>query len=147
MQQYRPHPIYYLLMAAMLFLIVLLGRGLRDGVILGDLLFLGVGIGAFLYFAGALTTVVTVTDTAVTVHHPLGKLLRRSTGQAGQQILFQQLIQVELTGRLLPSLTLLYHPRATNTFVDTETIQHITLPMVLQQEELQTALEAVIPQH
>lgn len=147
MQQYRPHPIYYLLTAAMLFLIVLLGWGLRDGIILGDLLFLGIGIGALLYFAGALTTVVTIDEHALAVYHPLGRLLRKSTNRPGQPILFQQLIQVELTGRLLPSLTLLYHPRETDAFVDTEQIQHITLPMILQQEELQTQLEAMISQN
>ncbi len=136
-QQFRPHPIYYLLTLAMLFLAGLLLWGLRNGVTAGDLLFLMIALVAALYFGTALTVRITLTTTGLCVQQrlPLGEK---------SQIDFRQLIRAERGGRLLPTLTLLYHPLQANGLVDVDEIAQLVLPLLSNQEELQQQLTASI---
>ena len=149
-EQFRPHPIYYLLIGVMMILACLLAWGMSNGITLGEVLFFGITMVAVSYFLFSVMTSLTVTDTAISVRHPL-KLLNTPSWpqthgtQAGEKIVFRQLISVERTGRILPALTLLYHPMQANQLIDTDRIIHITLPMVTNQDALHARLEAAIP--
>lgn len=154
-QQFRAHPIYILLTLLLLILAGLLVWGMRDAVTLGELLFLGITLTAAGYFIVALTTSLTLAESAIHLHYPLRLWRSRASTQShaspvdrpegDQQIAFRQLISVERAGRLLPVLTLLYHPIQANGLVDIDQIAQVTLPMVANGDELQERLEAVVP--
>ena len=149
-QQFRPHPIYYLLIVAMLLLSGLLCWGMRTGIGPGDLLFLFITLAAVGNFLSALMTSLTITESAIHLRRPLARwrnpFSMRSHGtQTKEQIAFRQLIRVDRAGRILPALTLLYHPLQPNGLVDMDRVTYVTLPMVTNQNMLQEYLEAVTP--
>ncbi|MCB0063683.1 MAG: hypothetical protein KDE19_16285 [Caldilineaceae bacterium] len=155
-QQFRSHPIYALLTLLLLLLAALLVWGMRDGIAPGDLLFFVVALAAAGYFAISLTTSIRLTESELHIHRPLRLWENRSAQQreasvthapSGFQIAFRQLISVERTGRLLPVLTILYHPVQADGLIDVTHIAQSTLPLVIHQDELQARLEEVVPVH
>lgn len=148
--EYRAHSIYYLLTAAMLALLLLLGWELWRTPTPGALLFVAITLGAGLWFASAFGTRIHLSPTAITLERAIGdKLpspLNRVLPYSTQTVAYRQLIHAEESGRFLSVLTLLYYPIQPDGLLDFDHVASITLPMVTNQEQLLAHLEAVVPE-
>lgn len=156
-RQFRSHPLYGILAFLTLLLSALFAWDMRDGITGGELLFLLIGIVATLVFVDALTTVIVIRDNVLYIRG-LRTLLRgwatrqndslvretESIARQGTHLALPQLTHVEQSGRLMKTLTLLYHPVQSNGLIDTERLEQITLPMVQNQDQLQEWLEAAV---
>lgn len=155
-REFRSHPIYYVLTAGVLLLLVLLGWDLWHNATPATFLFVGIVLVITLWFISALGVRVTLAPAELTIIRPPWSLLSifgyvSSVIDLGDNpptkaIAYRQLISVEESGRFFSTLTLLYYPVAPDGLLDLEQIANLTLPIVRNQQDLRERLEAAIPQ-
>ncbi len=161
-EEFRVHPLYYLLVAFSVLLLLLLGRALWEMVTTGVLLFFGIAIVAILWFLSALGTRVHLLPTEMAIQMPmrfpllppLCTQLRTSPVNATEvfdrrttcTIDYRQLYSIDESGRFLTVLTILYYPKEQDGLLDLTQIATITLPLMRNQQTLRQRLAAVIAQ-
>jgi len=148
--EFRTHPIYYLLTGGSLLLFALLSWDLWHYPTPGTLLFVGITLAATVWFALALNVHVRLSANEVTITRPYREhipiMLPVVEQSPTQTIAHRQLVSVEMSGRLLSALTLLYYPIQPDGLLDFDRIGTLTLPVLTRQEDLHKRLEAAIPQ-
>lgn len=135
-QTFLPHPLYRWLTLGCLLLTGLLGWSLIDSIALEEFFFFLLSATISIWFGNALFSRIQLQERTITLHTPL---------RGVQAVDFRQLVSAAETGRMMHSLSLLYHPRQPDGLLDLEQIQHLWLPAVVDQEQLLTAIEARIP--
>jgi hypothetical protein len=108
---------------------------MRQGVRWDTALFALIGLAGGLWAGWMASTRIELTADALILH----RLFFR------QRVDFLQIISVSTQGRLLTVLTLLYHPRRQDGFVDTDSVRSLLAPGVENQEALLSALESRTP--
>ncbi len=144
-EEFRVHPLYYLLVVLSALLSLLLGRTLWHTATTGTLLFFGVALVALLWFLSALGTRVHLLQTAMTIQRPL-RLLLPSPQERACTIDYRQLYSVDQSGRFLQVLTILYYPKEPDGLLDLAQVTTITLPLMGNQQILRQRLEDAIAQ-
>lgn len=155
-EEFRVHPLYYLLVALSALLLLLLSWTLWETATAGTLLFLGIGIVALFWFISALGTRVYLSQTGLTIQQPLRfpvlsqfrspQVEAKPAAQQGTSctIDYRQLYSIDESGRLLTVLTILYYPKAADGLLDLTQIATMTLPVMRNQQLLRQRLEAAI---
>jgi len=114
----------------------LLGWSLVQSVTPEAIFFLGISLGAGLWFANEMLSRIALSERTIALQRPLRGVC---------EVEFRQLVSVAESGRFTQSLSVLYYPRQPDSLLDLEHIHHLSLPAVTDQERLLMAIEARIP--
>lgn len=134
-EEYRASPRYWFLaiggLAASILLILDLFRGVRWD----SLLFAVIGLVGGLWALWMATTRVYVADDGIVV--------KRFT--AAYKIDYQQIRSVDVQGRFLSVLSIVFHPRREDGLIDTDQVGSMLVPALVDQGQLIERLEDKIP--
>lgn len=134
-QTFLPHPLYRWLTLGCLLLTGLFAWSLIDSITLEEFFFFLLSATISIWFGNALFSRIQLQERTITLHSPL---------RGVQAVDFRQVVSATEAGRLLHSLTLLYHPRQPDGLLDLEQIKHLGLPAVVDQDQLLATIEAHI---
>jgi hypothetical protein len=132
---YTGHPLYRLLAALCVLLVLLFAWQLRAGWDWGTLFFLAVALWSALRCARLMLGRVEMLADRLRLHLP---------GSSPHEVEFRQFSAVYEEGRGLKSILLLYHPRTATGLFDLDVEHSLVLPAVNEQAELLAALTAKV---